>query len=371
MSAFPATLDAALVPGESRLTSQTAVADVSKLHTLVDSILTSVAQDLESWRWPGATYRVQFNRDFTFQQAIGLVQYWKELGITDCYASPYLKATTGSQHGYDIVDHSRLNPELGSDSDFQDFVAELRRHGMGHIQDFVPNHMGIASNDNVWFQDVLENGPSSQYATYFDIDWHPLKTDLEFKVLLPVLGSQFGRALEDQELRLAFRDGSFLLHYFDRRFPIAPRSFELILRYRLEELTSRLSPDDHQLLEFQSVLTAISHLPHRHEASLERREERTREKEVIKRRLQRLCDECPQICQFINENVTLFNGQRGLPRSFDLLDQLLQEQAYRLSFWRVAADEINYRRFFDINELAAICMERPEVFSRAHRLVLR
>lgn len=372
MSSFSATAEAIeLVTVESSMTSQTTASDTNDIHTLVDAILTSVSQYLMSRRCPGATYRVQFNQKFTFRQATDLVAYWQELGITDCYASPYLKATTGSRHGYDIVDHSKLNPELGSDADFQAFVAELRRYGMGHIQDFVPNHMGMASNDNIWFQDVLENGPSSQYATYFDIDWHPLKTDLEFKVLLPVLGNQFGRVLEDQELRLTFRDGSFQLHYFDRRFPIAPRSFELILRHRLDALTSRLGPDDHQLLEFQSILRAISHLPLRHEMSLERREERTREKEVIKRRLQRLCDECPEISQFINENVSLFNGQRGVPRSFDLLDQLLQEQAYRLSFWRVAADEINYRRFFDINELAAICMESPEVFSHTHRLVLR
>lgn len=343
----------------------------SGLGTIIETILSRLMHRLESRRWPGATYRVQFNQDFRFLDAAGLVPYWHELGITDCYASPYLKASEGSRHGYDIVDHSRLNPELGSAEDYQAFVAELRQRGMGHILDFVPNHMGIASNENAWFQDVLENGPSSRYANYFDIDWHPLKSDLDCKVLLPVLGSQFGRALEDQELRLAFCQGAFYIHYYDRRFPIAPRSFELILRHRLDQLVTRASLDQARLVELQSILTAISHLPTRSEIAADRREERDREKEVIKRRLHRLCDECPAILEFIEENVAIFNGLRGVPGSFDLLDQLLQQQAYRLSLWRVAADEINYRRFFDVNELAAICMERSDVFDDAHQLVLR
>lgn len=346
-------------------------ADDSGLNGIIDTVLARVFRHLESRRGPGATYRVQFNRDFTFNDALELVSYWNELGITDCYTSPYLKPNPGSRHGYDIVDHSQLNPELGSTDDFRALVAGLRQYGMGHIQDFVPNHMGIAGNENVWFQDVLENGPASRFANYFDIDWHPLKTDLACKILLPVLGSQFGRALEDQELRLAFRDGAFHLHYYDRCFPIAPRSFDLILRHRLDDVVGQSSLSEPHRLEFHSILTAISHLPLRHETSLEKREERAREKEIIKRRLQRLCDESPEILQFITENVGIFNGQRGVPRSFDLLDQLLQEQAYRLALWRVAADEINYRRFFDVNELAAICMERPEVFDATHQLVLR
>lgn len=344
---------------------------VTGLKAMIGAVLSRVLRHLELHRWPGATYRVQFNRDFAFSDATELASYWHQLGITDCYASPYLKASAGSRHGYDIVDHSRLNPELGSERDFQAFAAELRQHGMGHILDFVPNHMGIAGKENAWFQDVLENGPSSRFANYFDIDWHPLKTDLECKILLPVLGSQFGRALEDQELQLAFHQGAFTLRYYDRCFPIAPSSFEFILRHRLDELIGRASLDQAHVVELQSILTAISHLPLRHEIAADRREERDREKEVIKRRLQRLCDECPEILRFIEENVSIFNGQRGVPSSFDLLDQLLQQQAYRLSLWRVAADEINYRRFFDVNELAAICMERPEVFDEAHQLVLQ
>lgn len=371
MTIAPTTVEMTRLREDGNLDAQPPVSGGRELSSVVDSILTNVTRQLESRRWPGATYRVQFNRDFTFRQATACVAYWGALGITDCYTSPYLKACAGSRHGYDIVDHSVLNPELGTEADFRGFVAELRKHGMGHIQDFVPNHMGIASNDNLWFLDVLENGPSSQYASYFDIDWHPLKTDLEFKVLLPVLGSQFGRALEDQQLHLAFRGGAFHLHYYDRCFPIAPRSFEFILGHRLEELAGTLPSDDAHRLEYHSILTAISHLPHRHEVSPNRRDERSREKEVIKRRLQRLCTECPQIRDFIDSNVALINGQPGEPRSFDLLDQLLREQAYRLSSWRVAADEINYRRFFDVNELAALCMERPQVFEDTHRLVLQ
>ena len=337
----------------------------------VESIITAVHQQVLNRRWPSATYRIQFHRDFTFRDAQKLADYWQRLGISDCYASPYFKATAGSSHGYDVVDHGTFNPELGTHADFDAFVETLHARRIGHILDFVPNHMGIASNENTWFQDVLENGPGSPFARFFDIDWTPLKSDLQNKVLLPVLGQQFGQALEDQQLVLDFRDGTFFLRYYQRTFPIAPASYELILRHRVRDLEAILGSEDSQLLEYHSILTAISHLPPRTESNPDRREERLREKEVIKRRIQRLCLECVTIRDFIVENVRLFNGQRGVTRSFDLLDDLLQQQVYRLSFWRVAADEINYRRFFDVNELAAICMERPEVFEKTHALIWR
>jgi (1->4)-alpha-D-glucan 1-alpha-D-glucosylmutase len=342
-----------------------------QILTIVESVLQQVRDRLRHQRLPQATYRLQFNLDFTFQQATELIPYWSGLGISDCYASPYLKAVAGSRHCYDTVDHASLNPELGTGSDFAAWITALRSRQMGHILDFVPNHMGVATNDNAWWQDVLENGPSSRFAPFFDIDWQPLKADLKNKVLLPVLGGQFGKVLEDQELCLIFEGGAFVLQYYSRRFPIAPRSFALMLRHRSEELAARINAEDPFYLEYQSILTSISHLPSQNEKNPERLEERQREKEVIKRRLKRLCDECSVVQDFIQENVTEFNGRKGDPRSFDLLDELLQQQAYRLSFWRVAADEINYRRFFDVNELAAVCMERPEVFDAAHTLVLQ
>jgi len=336
---------------------------------LVDTLVEAAGRAALSQRRVRATYRVQLNSKFPFLHATQCVPYWNQLGISDVYASPYLKATAGSQHGYDIVDHAMLNPEVGSAEEFEAFTAALDASGMGHLLDCVPNHMGVGSGENAWWQDVLENGPGSKFAAFFDIDWNPPKQDLQDKLLLPVLGAQFGQVLENGELRLEFTNGTFVVWYYNRWFPVAPRSFTLILQVRLEELTAALPADDPHLLEYQSILTALTHLPLRTETDPAQREVRYREKEVVKRRLQRLCEECPLIQDWIEQNVRILNGTPGDPRSYDRLDELLSEQAYRLSFWRVAADEINYRRFFDVNELAAICMERPEVFDRAHGLI--
>ncbi|MEX2317278.1 MAG: malto-oligosyltrehalose synthase [Pirellulales bacterium] len=337
----------------------------------VDAVLELLKERLEARQLPASTYRLQFNSSFTFRDARELVPYLHALGITHCYASPYLKSRAGSRHGYDIVDHTALNPELGTDADYEEFVRELRRHDMGHILDFVPNHMSVDSSDNAWWMDVLEHGPSSPYASFFDIDWMPLKPDLAHKVLLPVLGDQYGKVLEEGRFELQFDDGAFGLRYETSRFPISVRSTALILRHRLEELKGRLSDDHPYVIEYQSILTAIKNLPPRTESDAELIQAGRRECEVIRRRLAALCDASPDVKEFVAENVRLFNGRPGDPHSFDLLDALLLDQAYRLSFWRVAADEINYRRFFDVNQLAAICMENPSVFEKAHSLVFR
>jgi (1->4)-alpha-D-glucan 1-alpha-D-glucosylmutase len=320
---------------------------------------------------PEATYRLQLHHKFRFADATALIPYLKRLGVSHVYASPYLKAVPGSEHGYDLVDHGQLNPEIGSEEDYERFVAALRQAGMGHILDFVPNHMGVATSENPWWQDVLENGPSSQYSHYFDIDWQPLKEELKNKVLLPVLGEQYGRALENKQLQLEFAAGAFVLRYFERQFPIAPRTYAQILSPRLEQLTAALGADHADVIEYQSILTSIHHLPRRDVTDPAARAERDREKEVIKRRLRTLCEQSPAVQQFIEENVQQLNGEPGNPHSFDALDALLSEQVYRLSHWRVAADEINYRRFFDVNGLAAVCMEHPEVFARSHAFVLK
>lgn len=337
----------------------------------VTALIAGVDETIRNQRWPRATYRVQFNAGFPFPQATARVDYWERLGVSDVYASPYLKAVPGSQHGYDIVDHSVLNPDLGSLEDFQAFTAALEARGLGHLLDCVPNHMGVNSDANLWWQDVLENGPGSRYAAYFDIDWNPPKQDIQDKLLLPVLGEQFGQVLESGQLQLEFEGGLFWVRYFSRRFPIAPKSCVRILEHRLPDLTAAMPADDPSLLEYQSIITALVNLPARTETDPQLLELRYREKEVVKRRLSRLCEECPFLQTWIQETLTQFNGRPGEPRSFDQLDALLAEQAYRLSFWRVAADEINYRRFFDVNELAAVCMERPEVFERAHELIFR
>lgn len=345
--------------------------ELTAADTTAFQIIQKLREQLTQERPPVATYRWQFHRGFSFYDAAQWMSYLKSLGISHVYASPYLKACAGSKHGYDIVDHSVLNPELGGDAGFAEFMAALRTNGLGQILDVVPNHMGVGSDENPWWQDVLENGPSSPFASCFDIDWRPLKPDLDYKVLLPVLGDQFGKVLEDGQLVLNFANGTFFLKYYERKFPLAPRSYGQIMRHRLPELEQSLGSDDAAFLEYQSIATAIAHLPPREESDSEKLAERYREKEIVKRRLDRLCIDEPRVAQFIANNVTIFNGHRGEPASFDLLDALLQDQPYRLSYWRVAADEINYRRFFDVNQLAAVCMERPDVFDKAHELLLR
>ncbi|MEO8439594.1 MAG: malto-oligosyltrehalose synthase [Spartobacteria bacterium] len=319
-------------------------------------------------RIPSSTYRLQFNRTFTFAQARAIVPYLDSLGISDCYASPYFQARAESLHGYDITDHNKLNDAIGSCEEYDAWVAELQSRGMGQVLDFVPNHMGIGEPQNLWWADVLENGPSSEYAPYFDIDWQPLKSDLRDKVLIPILGDQYGRVLERGELRVHLEKGRFFLRYFDHEFPIAPGTYRHVLQIALDQLHAHKEEDFYA--ELQSILTALEYLPRRSETDPERIAERAREKEIIKRRLERRCEEAPAVQEAIEKALAIINGTPGDPRSFDALDALLTDQAYRLAFWRVAAEEINYRRFFDINDLAAIRMELPEVFDEAHRLLL-
>jgi (1->4)-alpha-D-glucan 1-alpha-D-glucosylmutase len=317
---------------------------------------------------PAATYRLQFHAGFTFDDAAAIVDYLHALGISHVYASSYFAAVPGSTHGYDVADPTRLNPEIGTDASFRAWVARLRARDMGHIIDLVPNHMGIAKSANPWWQDVLENGPSSRYADLFDIDWHPLKPELENKVLLPILGDSYGAVLERQEFTLRYEEGVFSLVYFDTTLPVAPGSYSCVLETDLEALMATLGDESNEAAEYLSILTAIRRLPGRGEPSRAARVERAREKEVIKRRLAVLTRESPVVRDHIARVVSLFNGTKGDPHSFDRLDDLLSAQAYRLAHWRVAAEEINYRRFFDINELAAIRMEDPRVFPRAHTL---
>src|SRR3989449_8013385 len=319
-------------------------------------------------RIPSSTYRLQFNRWFTFAQAREIVPYLHVLGVTDAYASPYFQAGAESLHGYDITDHKNLNAAIGSREDYDAWVAELHAHSMGQVLDFVPNHAGIADSRNQWWMDVLENGPSSGYAPYFDIDWQPRKFDLRDKVLLPILSDQYGRVLERGELQVRFEEGTFYLLYGERRLPIAPGTYRYVLEIALQNLADQKDEDFYA--ELQSVLTALEYLPKRTETDPKRISERIREKEIIKRRLERRCAEAPQVQQAIEKALAQINGKAGDPRSFDALDELLNAQSYRLAFWRVAAEEINYRRFFDVNDLAAIRIELPKVFDAAHRLIL-
>ena len=322
-------------------------------------------------RTPRATYRLQLGSALRFDDVAALGPYLEGLGIGDVYLSPCFRCGPGSTHGYDVTDHNALNPELGSAASFDRMAAELAAHHLGLVLDVVPNHMGIAGDANPWWLDVLENGPASPRAAFFDIDWAPLKPELHGRVLLPVLPDQYGRVLESQQLRLEFADGAFHLSFAGGRLPIAPDSYAQLLADRLDALTARLGGEDGGLQELRSILTALEHLPGRSETQPARVEERLREKEIIKRRLGVLAKESSAIREHIEETVRRFNGDAGEPASFAALDALLSAQTYRLADWRVAGDEVNYRRFFDVNDLVAIRMERPDVFAATHELVLR
>ena len=336
----------------------------------VTTVVDLIAEVLARQRIPSATYRIQFNAEFTLRHAQTLISYFDELGITDCYASPLFKARPGSSHGYDICDHSQLNPEIGSEKELEAFTDALRDRGIGLILDVVPNHMSISSA-NAWWLDVLETGPSSRFAGYFDIDWHSVRPDLENKVLLPILEDQYGKVLESGKLHLVYEDGAFSISYYDTKLPLAPRTYSRILEKAIERLDQVMGRENEHFQELLSIVTALSYLPPRTEISPERIEERFREKEIIKRRIAALHGGCSNVRSVIEETIRTFNGIAGEPHSFDLLDELIDAQPYRPAFWRVATEEINYRRFFDINDLAAIRVELQEVFEDTHRLLFR
>ena len=318
-----------------------------------------------------ATYRLQLGPSLGFDEVAALAPYLSTLGMSEAYLSPCFKCGPGSSHGYDVTDHNAFNPEVGSAATFDRMVETLRGRGLGIILDLVPNHMGIAGDANPWWLDVLENGPSSPRAAVFDVDWNPPKPELRNKILLPVLPDQYGRVLESRQLQLELSDGAFFLRYAGARLPINPDTYSQILTHRLDALAEHVGEDNPSLQELRSVLTALAHLPGHTETEPARVEERMREKEIIKRRLAALVKESVEIHDALDETVRVFNGESGVPESFDPLDQLLSAQIYRLADWRVAGDEVNYRRFFDVNNLAAIRMERHEVFEATHELVMR
>lgn len=324
-------------------------------------------------RIPSSTYRLQLHGAFRFEDAARIVPYLQRLGISDVYSSPIASACPGSMHGYDVVDPATVNPELGGHEGLHSLSSTLRERDMGLVVDIVPNHMGV-HEANRWWWEVLENGPGSQYADYFDIDWHPPKEELRDRVQIATLGQQFGACLESGELKVEFtEEGTFIVRYYDKVFPTAPRTWTTLLLRALEPLKESLggSTEPDYLIEFQSIITALHNLPLREDTDPEKIIERQREKEVTKRRLRALVEACPNVPDSINKVISALNGQPGEPASFDALELFLKGQAYRLSFWRTAPDEINYRRFFDVNDLAAIRVESPAVFKAVHSLLFR
>ena len=315
---------------------------------------------------PCATYRVQLNHLFTFDQAAAVADYLEEIGITDLYASPFLMARPGSLHGYDVTNHTRFNPEIGDEEAFLRLSRELKQRHLGLIADVVPNHMCITHFSNRWWWDVLENGSSSLFARFFDIDWRPPKEELANKVLLPFLGDQYGRVLENQEIQVVYAQDEFEVTYYGNPLPLAPATWTMILEPAAARLRDQLGVSSEHVAELESIVTALTHLPGSRETDEAKIRERQREKEIVKRRLSELVGASAEASEAIRVAVAEINGQKGSPHSFDRLERLLNSEAYRLSFWRVAMDEINYRRFFDINDLAAIRVEDPEVFDAVH-----
>jgi (1->4)-alpha-D-glucan 1-alpha-D-glucosylmutase len=320
---------------------------------------------------PICTYRLQLNSQFTFADACAVLPYLQRLGISHCYTSPYFAAQPGSTHGYDVGDYNAFNPDLGGEAGFERFVAALHAHAMGHVLDFVPNHMGIDPRSNPWWRDVLENGACSPSARFFDIDWAPLKDELADKLLLPILGDQYGTVLERGELRLSFDDGRLVLNYYDHQLPVNPRCATLVYRHALRQLHRDTPNDDPSLAEFRSILVLLENMPVYTASDPVSIAQRRRDKEIGRQRLSALVNSRPRIRAHIGDAIQTFNGEPGRPESFDRLHELLEAQPYRLAYWRTAFHEINYRRFFDINSLVGLRVEIPEAFEATHRLLFR
>ncbi len=300
---------------------------------------------------PRATYRLQFRREFGFADASRIAPYLARLGVSHVYASPYLRARAGSTHGYDIVAHDELNPELGGNQAFVRMHEAFARAGLGQILDFVPNHMGVGGADNPLWLTVLEWGPDSPFSGWFDIDWEPAARYLTEKLLVPVLDDQYGAALEDGKLQLKFdaASGEFAVWAYDtHKLPICP------LHY------ARILGNEHADLE--RLGDAFGALP-------EWRPQVERRAAELKRELAVLAATNEGAAAMLAGRLQALNGAADPTRRE--LDALIQLQFWRASHFRVAGDDINYRRFFNVNDLAGLRVELPEVFEHAHRLVLR
>ncbi len=302
-----------------------------------------------------ATYRLQLHAGFGFDRAAAAADYLVALGVSHLYASPYLQAAPGSTHGYDVVDPGKVNEELGGAEGHARLLAALEAHGLGQILDVVPNHMAITGPENTWWWDVLENGPSSRYAAYFDVEWETPEARPANKVLIPILGDHYGRVVESKEIRLERREGTFLVRYYDHLLPAAPRSLDGIAA----RAGARVGSDD---LAF--IADSLERLPLPTAVDRESVLRRHRDKEVIRKQLARLLDEQPETAAAVDELVEEMNAYP------DAMDAFLERQNYRLAYWRTARSDLGYRRFFDINTLIALRVEDETVFEDTHRLIL-
>jgi (1->4)-alpha-D-glucan 1-alpha-D-glucosylmutase len=307
---------------------------------------------------PASTYRVQFNSDFTFRDAERIVSYLADLGITSLYASPIFKARKASAHGYDVTDPNQINPEVGTTEDLDSLVEALHRRDMGWLQDFVPNHMAY-DGGNQMLMDVFEKGRASAYFDFFDVTWDHLRENLRSKLLAPFLGSPYGETLEKGELSLEYADAGFRVRYFDTVYPIKIESYATVISHRLELLKLRLGEEHADYVKIVGIIYTLENLADETDSA----EAHNAQTAIVKELVWNLFQTNAEVREFINENVSIFNEDR------DLLDRLLLDQRFRFSYWRVATKEINYQRFFNINELISLRMEDEAVFNHIHHLI--
>jgi (1->4)-alpha-D-glucan 1-alpha-D-glucosylmutase len=314
---------------------------------------------------PLATYRIQFNAGFDFQNAKNVVPYLAELGVSDLYASPIFTARKGSSHGYDVVNPQEINPELGGQEGFETLITALKRHEMGWVQDIVPNHMAFSSQNPI-LVDILENGPDSQYCDFFDIDWNHPYNGINGRVLAPFLGKFYGDCLESGELRLQYDQAGISINYYDQSFPLRIESYSHILMYDLARLREELGRNHPLFIKLLGVLYMLKYIPSGAEGR-----ERYDQITFIKRMLWELWNESAEVQTFIEQNIQTFNGEVGKPESFNQLDSLLNEQFFRLAYWKVGNEELNYRRFFTVNDLISLRVEDQKVFDTTHAFILQ
>ena len=311
-------------------------------------------------RIPTATYRIQFHSGFKFEAAQNIIAYLSELGISDLYASPIFKARAGSTHGYDVVDPTQLNPELGN---FEPLVKEIKNHEMGWVQDIVPNHMAYDS-ENHWLMDVLENGSESEAFDYFDIEWDQAYDDIKGRILTPMLGNFYGECLENGEIQLQYDEAGLSVNYYSLKLPVRIESYAKFITQNLGHLGRALGRRHPDFIKLLGILYLMKSAPGETKGK-----ERYDQIAFVKGLLWELYTHNPEVKEFVDSNVEFFNGEKGNPESFNLLDNLLKEQFYRLSFWKVGAEEINYRRFFTVNELISVKVQEIKVFHKTHAFI--
>ncbi|WP_319420599.1 malto-oligosyltrehalose synthase [Pleurocapsa sp. FMAR1] len=316
-------------------------------------------------RIPIATYRIQFYSQFNFVQAQEIVSYLADLGISALYASPIFQASKGSTHGYDVVDPTILNPELGTEADFNKLIEEIHQHQMGWLQDIVPNHMAYDSQ-NLWLMGILENGKDSEFFNFFDINWNQPYEEMNERVLAPLLGDFYGNSLERGEIKLDYDKKGLSVNYFDLELPVRIESYITFITYNLGKLAREIGRQHPDFIKFLGILYLLKNITEETKGK-----ERYDQINFVKSLIWETYNQNSLVEKFIQNNLQEFNGEVDNPESFNLLDNLLSEQFYRLSSWKVGAEEINYRRFFTVNELISVKVEDLKVFNKTHELINR